>query len=287
MASEKGCNKMDKNKLSSKAMKISMEDTVQTVLDILEKDDGRTFEEKKQEARQYLATKDNTILAERILKTASNDEIGKNLKDKFWRYGEITRKHDAIHIRKVMDSDKDKYIDLQKETSAVKSMLQEKAYQNMLWKEHIQDKSLMFTIEVDGEYAGFCGINNLALENWEIAIELLTNYRNKGVGYIAIGIMLSEIKTRLGVKTFRVKIYSDNYASQRLFEKLGATPYGIAEFMLHKEEDIMRCKEENLNEINDRLIQTAKKFNVEPRKLLSHVLEYELSWNVCRRISDD
>ena len=163
MASEKGCNKMDKNKLSSKAMKISMEDTVQTVLDILEKDDGRTFEEKKQEARQYLATKDNTILAERILKTASNDEIGKNLKDKFWRYGEITRKHDVIHIRKVMDSDKDKYIDLQKETSAVKSMLQEKAYQNMLWKEHIQDKSLMFTIEVDGEYAGFCGINNLSL----------------------------------------------------------------------------------------------------------------------------
>ena len=49
MASEKGCNKMDKNKLSSKAMKISMEDTVQTVLDILEKDDGRTFEEKKQD----------------------------------------------------------------------------------------------------------------------------------------------------------------------------------------------------------------------------------------------
>ena len=40
---------MDKNKLSSKAMKISMQDTVQTVLDILEKDDGRTFEEKKQD----------------------------------------------------------------------------------------------------------------------------------------------------------------------------------------------------------------------------------------------
>ena len=225
-----------------------------------------------------MKTKDNTNLAERILKTASNDEIGKNLKDKFWRYGEITRKHDAIQIRKVMDSDKDKYIDLQKETSVVKSMLQEKAYQNMLWKEHIQDKSLMFTIEVDGEYAGFCGINNLALENWEIAIELLKNYRNRGVGYIAVGIMLTEIKTRLGVKDFRVKIDSDNNASQRLFEKLGATPYGIAEFMLHKEEDILRCEEENINEINDRLIQTAKKFSVEPRKLLSHVLEYDLNW---------
>lgn len=179
-----------------------------------------------------------------------------------------------------MDSDKDKYIQLQKETSVVKSMLQEKSYQNMLWKEHIQDKSLMFTIEVAGEYAGFCGINNLTRENWEIAIELLTNYRNRGIGYVAIGIMLTEIRERLGVKDFRVKIDSDNYASQRLFEKLGAIPYGIAEFMLHKEEDILRCEEEYLNEIDDRLIQNVEKFHVELRKLLSHVLEYELSWNI-------
>lgn len=53
----------------------------------------------------------------------------------------------------------------------------------------------------------------------------------------------------MGVKKFRVKIDADNYASQRLFEKLGAIPYGIAE-----------------------------QFGVEPRKLLSHVLEYELNW---------
>ena len=32
----------------------------------------------QQEAIQYLASKDNTILAERILKTASSDEIRKN-----------------------------------------------------------------------------------------------------------------------------------------------------------------------------------------------------------------
>ena len=74
------------------------------------------------------------------------------------------------------------------------------------------------------------------------------------------------------------KIDAENYASQRLFEKLGATPYGIAEHMLHKEEDIIRCEEENLDEIDDKLIQLAEKFGVEPRKLLSHVLEYELNW---------
>ena len=34
----------------------------------------------------------------------------------------------------------------------------------------------------------------------------------------------------------------------------------------------------NLEEIDDKLIQVAEKFGVEPRKLLSHVLEYELIW---------
>lgn len=86
------------------------------------------------------------------------------------------------------------------------------------------------------------------------------------------------MKSRLQKNKFRIKIEDDNYASQALFEKLGAVPYGIAEHMLHKEEDIHRCEEENLHEIDDKLINIAKKFDVEPRKLLSHVLEYSLKW---------
>ena len=37
-------------------------------------------------------------------------------------------------------------------------------------------------------------------------------------------------------------------------------------------------KEENLDKIDDQLIHVAQKFGVEPRKLLSHVLEYKLNW---------
>lgn len=63
-----------------------------------------------------------------------------------------------------------------------------------------------------------------------------------------------------------------------MFEKLGATPYGIAENILHEEEDMRNCEEENLELIDDQLIHIAEKFAVEPRKLLSHVLEYEFKW---------
>lgn len=269
---------MGEKNLFREAMKICTEDIVQKVFDILEKDDNKSFEEKKQEAKQYLKTQENSLLVEKVVKAVINDENGKNIKERFWNSGDIVKSDVHIYIRAVKEFDRDWFIELQKETCIMKSMLKEESYRKIIWDEHIQDKSMMFTIEVDGEYAGYCGINNLSCENWEVSIELLKKFHNKGIGYRAISIMLSEIKSRLNVNKYRVKIASDNYASQRLFEKLGANPYGIAEYLLHNEDDIIRYEEENLDAIDERLVQVAEKFEVEPRQLLSHVLEYELKW---------
>lgn len=269
---------MGEKKLSDQAMKICMEDTIQNVLDILEADNGRSFEEKQQEIAAYIETRQDELSAERELKTTLNNATGKSIKEKFWSTGNIQKSDEHIYLRAVQEADRAQFFKLQEATHIAKFMLKEEDYQDMMWKEHVQDKSMMFTIEVDGEYAGYCGINNLSCENWEIAIELLTKFRYKGIGCKAISIMLSEIKNRLGIERFRAKIDPENYASQRLIEKLGATPYGIAEYLLHKEEDITRLEEENLDEIDDQLIHVAQKFGVEPRKLLSHVLEYELNW---------
>lgn len=269
---------MREKKLSQKRKDIDKEDTVQKVLDILEKEDGTTFDERKKEAIAYLETQEDTLLAEMILHAAVSGETGKRIKEKFWNSGNIAKNDLHVYIRRVKETDREKYIELQKETCIMKSMFKEESYQILLWNGHIQNKSMLFTVEVDGEYAGFCGINNLAHEKWEIAIELLKKFHNRGVGYKAISIMLSEIKVRLGVENFRVKIDSDNYASQRLFEKLGAVPYGIAEYMLHDEEDILCCKEEDVESIDEKLVQVAEKFKVEPRELLGRVLEYELKW---------
>jgi len=246
---------MGEKLLLNKAAKIAVEDIVQKVMDIFEAEDGRVFEEKKKEVIEYLKNQEDTLLAERVLSAAINDEKGRCWKEKFWQAGETLQSNGHVILRKVKETDREMFLELQRETSMMRSMLKEEGYRLMLWDEHIQDKALMATIEVDDEYAGYCGINNLSKEYWEIAIELREKWRE-----------------------FRVKIDSDNYASQGLFEKLGAVPYGIAEFMLHKEEDIRKCEEENLQEIDDKLMEVAEKFGVEPRKLLSHVLEYRLEW---------
>ena len=170
-------------------------------MDILEEKDNLPFDEKKNKAIAYLKMQADILSAKNNRQTAVNDEAGRQIKDRFWKDGDITKSTPHVHIRAVQDADKEKFLELQTETCIAKSMLKEEA-------------------------------------------------------------------------------------SRRLFEKLGAVPYGIAEYLLHKEEDIIRCEEENLSKIDDRLIQPAEKFAVEPRKLLSHVLEYELRWQN-HRIDND
>ena len=271
--------KMKNQSLAANAMKISIEDSIHKVMNIIEKEDGRTFEEKKKEAINFLKDKENTLLAERLIDIATNDEMGKKIYKKFWAMGECIITENEIILRKVQDSDKDIFIELQKENNIVKSMMKEEAYRNMLWNEHIEYKALMFSIVVDNEYVGYCGIKNTTHEQWEIAIEILNKWKHKGIGYRAISVMLDEIKNRLNVSEFRVRIDAENYPSQRLFEKLGAEPNGISEFLLHEEADIRRCEEENIHLLDERIQKLAKQFNVEPRKLLSHVLEYKLTWD--------
>lgn len=165
--------------------------------DIIEKEDGRTFEEKRKEAITYLKDKENTLMAERLIDIATDDEMGKKIYKKFWKIGEC----------------------IFTENNIVKSMLKEEAYCNMLWNEHIEYKALMFSIVVNNEYVGYCGIKNTTHEQWEIAIEILNKWKYKGIGYKAISIMLDEIKNRLNVSEFRVRIDAENYPSQKLFEK--------------------------------------------------------------------
>ena len=271
--------KMKNQSLAANAMKISIEDSIHKVMNIIEKEDGRTFEEKKKEAINFLKDKENTLLAERLIDIVTNDEMGKKIYKKFWAMGECIITENEIILRKVQDSDKHIFIELQKENNIVKSMMKEEAYRNMLWNEHIEYKALMFSVIVDNEYAGYCGIKNTTHEQWEIAIEILNKWKHKGIGYRAISVMLDEIKNRLNVSEFRVRIDAENYPSQRLFEKLGAEPNGISEFLLHEEADIRRCEEENIHLLDERIQKLAKQFNVEPRKLLSHVLEYKLTWD--------
>ena len=255
-----------------------VEDLLQRVLDILDAEDGRSFDEKKPDIVSILMQNEGSELADMMLERMAAEQKGREIKNTFWNMGNPIHESSGLELRNVCDADREKFLEVRLAYSALKSFMKEEAYQTMLWNEHTEDTALMFSIFQNGAYAGYCGIHNVAREVWEIAIELQPGKTNCGIGTRAITTMLHAIKERLGKSDFRVRVEPTNYASQRLFEKLGAVPNGIFEFSIHDPKLLEACEEENLHLIDDNLIAAAKKFSVAPRKLLSHILEYSLKW---------
>ena len=269
---------MENKTVRKRAMQKSLDAILQEVLDVLEADDGRSFEEKKALAIDMLRCKEDSLLANKLVDMAIAETDASQLKDTFWSASDEIYAENGILLRKVKEADREKFLDLQRIYSATKTMLQQEAYCNMVWNEHTQSKSLMLSIEKNGSYVGYCGIQDITKKTWEISIELVPDSVHQGIGFTALTAMLNELKDRLWVNDFRVRIEPTNYASQRLFEKLGAVPNGISELWIHDQETIEQLESENQHLINDDLVAVAQKFSVQPQQLLSHVLEYTLKW---------
>ena len=260
-------------------MQKSMDSVLQDALDILEADDGKSFEEKKAELLRMLNEKQEALLAGRRVDKAIAGKSAAQIRNSFWKFGKEIEAPNSITLRKVSTDDRDGFLALQRFYSPTPAMLEQAAYQNMIWSEHTEQKSLMLSIDKNGIYTGYCGIQDLSKKIWEISIELLPENTKQGIGFAAITAMLNELRKRLGVSEYRIRIEPTNHASQRLFEKLGAVPNGISELWVHDQEDLEQLENDSIHLIDEALISVAKKFAVEPRTLLSHVLEYKLTWH--------
>lgn len=270
---------MDKSEVGKDIKKNIVNMVLQDALDILDADDGRSFEEKRDAVIELLTQKDNTEASPLPVERAIADKDGSEIKTSFWKFGNIIPAGETIFLRPVEPNDRTSFLSIQSTNPLPQAVEEKESFLDLVWSEHNEDKSLMLSIVKDGDYVGYCGIKNTAQPVWEIAIELLPAWRKHGIGFIALSAMLSEMKSRLGVTHYIVRIEPVNLASQKLFEKLGATPHGIVDIWFHEQSTIEKCEEAGLHLIDDGMIAVAQKFNVEPQKLLSHVLEYELLWS--------
>ncbi len=124
---------------------------------------------------------------------------------------------------------------------------------------------------------GYLGIKDTSADLWEIAIELDGKYIHQGFGLRSIRLYLNEIYRITGKSEFRAVVEVDNLPSQKCFERLGAQLLGLCNSVVLKTDDEKEHFEErNLNLIDAHMIELAEQLGVEPRKLLSHVLEYRL-----------
>lgn len=184
----------------------------------------------------------------------------------------------GILLRKAIVDDCEPYYQLKKEYAYMKSAFAKPEYKDELWQEYLSEESLYYTIakKEDNAFIGYCGVKNLDRRIWEIAIEIKSDCCHKGYGYRALKMYLETVAGISNRHEFASRVDADNIASQNLMEKLGFQPYGLSEFLLYKEEDQLAAEEEYKDKLDDRYMALAKKFNVEPGKLLSHVLEYRI-----------
>lgn len=193
--------------------------------------------------------------------------------------GHLLVENDKVILRAISDEDYDDYMEVSYECAIMRSAFKEIAFKKDLWESFLSVTAANFSIfdKVSGEYAGYCGIKNINVENWELVIELLKKYRHRGYGYHALVEMLNALTALTGKTTYRSRVDSDNYASQNLMKKLGAIPNGISEMFIHGE-DLRKFQEENKNLIDDKLRKLAKEFHVAPIDLIGHVLEFRIDW---------
>ena len=119
---------MDSEKMASFAAKAEMDTMLQTVLELMDSDDGKDFEEKRKEAIEFLSQKKSRNVAEILVDLAIDDQTGKEIASSFWAAGQPIQIKDELILRAANPSDRETFLEIQRIYSPMRSMLQEGAY---------------------------------------------------------------------------------------------------------------------------------------------------------------
>lgn len=199
----------------------------------------------------------------------------------FPKAGAVLGKTDKI-VLKVFDcDDREKYLSTVYEHSVMQSLFDSEDYKERLWQEALEDSNTFMCAicNKDEKYLGYCGIKDLTEDDWEIAIELKSEFCGNGYGTESIILLMKKIAEITEQRFFYAKVDIDNYASQAIMRKAGGYPDGLCEFLLHGN-DIELFQKENMHLIDDKIREVAYEFCVDPEDLLGYVLRYRFDMKV-------
>lgn len=172
----------------------------------------------------------------------------------------------------------EQYLEVRIEDAFLPSLYEDETARQTEMEEVLEDRTFYCGIisKGAGVFTGYCGINNIFAETPELAIAILKKYQHKGYGFEALNAFMKTVKEMTGIAHFIAKVDPENAASRQLMIKLGFKPAGIATFLIDDEDKLRRLEEENMEYLTKDLVELAGEFNVEPRKLLSHLLVYAI-----------
>ena len=108
-------------------------------------------------------------------------------------------------------------------------LINDEQFKKKSWTDMLSDASklqLKIIDKLTQEYVGEVVLMKFDTEMPEIGIQLLKKYHSQGIGTRVVNLFVNRLKSIMQVKFFTVRIRSDNYISQRMFEKMGAIKVG-------------------------------------------------------------
>lgn len=189
--------------------------------------------------------------------------------------------NDTVILRPVKESDADFYVAVRMQYSMMyRGMVNVDKHrsESLFQLDLCQPESFYCIIENREQVPiGYLGIKDTSAEIWELAIELDRQYTQRGLGPMSIVLFLNEVSRLTGKIAFKAWVEADNIPSQKCFEKIGAVLIGLCDGPLLKTpEDKERFEEGHLDLVDDHIRCISEILGVEPRKLLSHVLDYRM-----------
>lgn len=113
--------------------------------------------------------------------------------------------------------------------SIKKHFQQSKRRKKRTWNEILCDNNQLYLKILDkqtGEFWGEISLKDLENDIPELGIHILREYRNRGIGTKVEKCFIENLRRVKGLQCLSIRICSDNYVSQRLFEHLGAVKVG-------------------------------------------------------------
>lgn len=131
-------------------------------------------------------------------------------------------------LKRLCERDKENFMNLYLDTSSIPKAYEQSDFFEYTWEHSLNDDNLNLSLFAKGSdiYLGNLMLKNISANRPEIGIDIVREYRNRGIGYDAVKLLMSRAMEVSGRTDFEVRIYSDNEPSKRLFEKLGAIEIG-------------------------------------------------------------
>lgn len=145
---------------------------------------------------------------------------------------DLVAQNDKVILRNLIPEDKEDYFKLYQDTSIIKKKMKPEAFRQFFereWEREIlsKDRLNISILSADSkQYVGNILLRYLASDMPEIGIDIVQEFRRKGFAYSAVQVFLKSARNLFVSDKFLVRIYSDNEASLKLFQKLGAFEIG-------------------------------------------------------------